>query len=71
MKWFGKILGIITILIAIYNFDVYNFNRSIVAILLFLSGVLSLSLNEKLNRIVRNTAVVLAVFLIMKILIVG
>ena len=71
MRLVGIIIGIVCIFIAIYNFDLHNFNRSIISILLFLSAVLTLSRNEKLNNFVRNAAVALAIFLIMKLLITG
>jgi len=71
MKLFETILAVICIFIAIYNFDFYNFNRSIVSILLFMSSILVLSRNKKLNKIIRNAAIALAIFLIMKILITG
>ncbi len=71
MKLFEMILAVICIFIAIYNFDLYNFNRSVVSILLLMTAVLTLSRNEKLNKILRNATVFLAIFLIMKILITG
>jgi hypothetical protein len=71
MKLFETILAVIAIIIAIYNFDLDSFNRCIVSVLLFMTGILTLSRNEKLNRILRNLAVALAIFLIMKILITG
>jgi len=71
MKLFETILGIICIIIAIYNFDFYDLNRSIVSVLLFMTGVRTLSRNEKLNEILRNASIFLAVFLLMKILITG
>ena len=71
MKLLETILAVICIFIAIYNFDFYNFNRSIVSILLFMSSILVLSRNKKLNKIIRNVTGALAIFLIMKILITG
>jgi hypothetical protein len=71
MKLLGIVLGIIAILIAIDNFDIYNFNRMIVSILLFMSGILTLSRNEKLKERIRITAVALVIFVIMKLLITG
>ena len=71
MKLFETILAVIAIFIAIYNFDLDSFNRSIVSVLLFMSAILTLSRNKKLNNIIRNAAVALAIFLIMKILITG
>lgn len=71
MKLFETILAVICIFIAIYNFDIYNFNRSVVSILLLMTAVLTLSRNRKLNKILRNATIFLAVFLIMKILITG
>ena len=69
MKLFETILAVICIFIAIYNFDIYNFNRSVVSILLLMTAVLTLSRNQKLNKILRNATVFLAIFLIMKIFI--
>jgi hypothetical protein len=71
MKLFETILAVVCIFIAIYNFDFYNLNRSIISILLFMQAVMILSRNKKLNKILRNASVGLAVFLIMKILITG
>ena len=71
MKLFETILAVIAIFIAIYNFDLDSFNRCIVSILLFMSAILTLSRNKKLNKIIRNATVALAIFLIMKILITG
>ena len=71
MKLFETILAIVCIFIAIYNFDIYSLNHCIVSVLLFMQAVMLLSLNKKLNKILRNASVALAVFLIMKILITG
>jgi hypothetical protein len=71
MKLFETILAVICIFVAIYNFDIYNFNRSVVSILLLMTAVLTLSRNQKLNKILKNATVFLAIFLIMKILITG
>lgn len=68
MKLFEIILAIICVFIAIYNFDLYSLNHSIVSILLFMQAVMLVSRNKKLNKILRNVSVGLAVFLIMKIL---
>ena len=71
MKLFEIILAVICIFIAIYNFDLYDLNRTIISILLFMQAVMLLSRNEKLRKSLRNVSVALAVFLIMKILITG
>lgn len=71
MKLFEMILAVICIFIAIYNFDFYNLNRSIISILLFMQAGMILLPNEKLKKILRNASVGLAIFLIMKILITG
>jgi len=68
MKFFETIIAVICIFIAIYNFDLYSLNHTIVSILLFLQAVMLLSRNKKLNRILRNASVALAVFLLVKIL---
>ena len=65
------ILAIICVVIAIYNFDIYNFNRCIVAVLLFMQAIMLISRNRKLNRFVRNFSVFLAIFLIFKLLLEG
>ena len=71
MKLFEMILAIICVFIAIYNFDFYNLNRSIVSILLFMQAIMLVSSNEKLKKILGNISLFLAIFLIMKILISG
>ena len=65
------ILAIICIVIAIYNFDIYNFNRCIVAALLFIQAIMLVSQNRKLNRFLRDFSVFLAIFLIFKLLLEG
>ena len=65
------ILAIICVIVAIYNFDIYNFNRCIVAALLFMQAILLISRNRKLNRFLRNFSVFLAIFLIFKLLLEG
>ncbi|CAN5839646.1 hypothetical protein BH20ACI4_BH20ACI4_26880 [soil metagenome] len=65
------VLAIICIIAAFYNFDFYNPNQCIVSVLLFVTGVLTLSTNEKLNKVLRLAAVGLAVLLIIRILIYG
>ena len=69
MKLFELIIALVCIFIAIYNFDFYNLNRSIISILLIMQAVMLVSRHEKLNKILRNASVALAVFLIMKILV--
>lgn len=71
MKLFETILAVICIFIAIYNFDFYSLNHSIVSVLLFLQAVMLLSRNMKLKETLRNISVGLAIFLLMKILITG
>jgi hypothetical protein len=68
MKLFEVVLAVACILIAIYNFDFYNLNKTIVSILLFMQGVMLLTSNEKLKKILRNGSAVLAIFLILRIL---
>jgi hypothetical protein len=65
------VLAIVSVIIAIYNFDINDFNRCIVSILILLSAFLVLSNNKKLKEQARKTAIVLAVFLVLKILITG
>ena len=71
MKLFNMIVAVISIMIALYNFDLYDFNRYIVSTLVILSAVLIISPYRKLNEVVRSATVFLAVFLIMKLLITG
>ncbi len=65
------ILAIVCIIAAFYNFDPYNVNQCIVSVLLLVTGVMTLSKNEKLNKYLRWSAVGLAIFLIIRILIYG
>lgn len=65
------ILAIVCIIAAFYNFDFYNINQCIVSVLLFITGVLTLSRNEKLNKYLRFAAVGLAIFLMIRILLYG
>jgi hypothetical protein len=69
MKLLEIILALICVFIAIYNFNIYEFNRMIVSILLFMQAIMFVSRNRKLNKIIRNISVFLAIFLIMKILV--
>ena len=69
MKFLEVILAIVCIVIAIYNFDFYNPNRTIVSILLFLQAAMLVTRNKKLKKTLGNISIFLAIFLIMKILI--
>lgn len=71
MKLLEILLAIAAIFIAIYNFDIYNFNRCIVSILLLITAFLNLSPYENINKYVRYFGAFLTVFLIMKILVSG
>ena len=71
MKLFEIIIAVICVFIAIYNFDFYDLNRAIISILLFMQAIMLVSPNRKLNKLLRNASVALAIFLIMKILIGG
>lgn len=62
------ILAIICFIVALYNFDFYNPDRCILAVLLFMQAVLLISRNRKLNRFLVNASVFLAIFLIFKLI---
>lgn len=64
-------MAIFCIIAAFYNFDFYNTNQQIVSGLLFLTGVLTLSTNKKLNRVLRMVNVGLAIWLLIRILLYG
>ena len=68
MKLFEVIVAVVCIFIAIYNFDIYNLDRTIIAILLLMQAVMLLTSNKKLKKILRNSSVVLAVFLLARFL---
>lgn len=68
MKLFEIIIALVCIFIAIYNFDFYSLNRSIISILLAFQAIMLVSRNKKLNKALRNASVALAIFLIVKIL---
>ena len=71
MKPYKIFLAIVCVVLAIYNFDIYDFNRCIIAVLMFMQAILLISCNRKLNRILTNVSLFLAIFLICKILISG
>ena len=71
MRKIEIIMAIICIIAAFYNFDLYNANQCIVSVLLFITGVMTLSTNEKLNRVLRFSAVGLSILLIIRILVYG
>ena len=71
MKPYKIFLAIVCIVIAIYNFDIYNLNGCIISVLMFMQAILLLSRNRKLNRILTNVSVFLAIFLIFKLIITG
>jgi hypothetical protein len=71
MKPYKIFLAIVCIIIAIYNFDIYHLNGCIVAALMFMQAILLISRNRKLNRILTNVSVFLAIFLILKLIITG
>ena len=64
-------MAIVCIIAAFYNFDRYNFNQCIVSVLLFVTGVMTLSKNEKLNKYLRWASVGLTILLIIRILLYG
>lgn len=64
-------MAIFCIIAAFYNFDFYNRNQQIVSALLLLTGVLTLSTNEKLNRVLRMINIGLAIWLLIRILLYG
>ena len=68
MKLFETILAVVCIFIAIYNFDFYNLNRSIISVLLLMQAGMILLPDEKIKKFLRNASIGLAIFLIMKIL---
>ena len=71
MRKIEIIMAIICIIAAFYNFDLYNVNQCIVSVLLFITGVMTLSTNEKLNKSQRFSAVGLTILRIIRILIYG
>ena len=71
MKPYKIFLAIVCVIIAIYNFDIYHFNGCIIAVLMFMQAILLISRNRKLNRILTNVSLVLAIFLILKLMITG
>lgn len=71
MKLIEIAIAIVSILIAIYNFDIYNPNRCIASVLLLMSAVMTLSKNKKLNRFLRIASVILAIVLFFRLLMYG
>lgn len=60
-------MAIVCIIAAVYNFDIYNTNQQIVSALLLITGIMTLSTNEKLNKILRFSSVGLAIWLLVRI----
>ena len=71
MRILEVVLAVISIFIAIYNFDWYDFNRCVVSVLLLMSSYLTLSNNKKGKESVRKMAIALAIFLVLKMIFVG
>ena len=71
MKLIGIIIAVITIFIAIYTFDLHNFNSCVVSVLLLMSSALILVQNGKLNKFIRRAAILLTIFLLLKFLLIG
>lgn len=71
MKPYKIFLAIVCIVIAIYNFDIYNLNGCIISVLMFMQATLLISRNRKLNRILTNVSLFLAIFLILKLITTG
>lgn len=65
------VMAIICIIAAVYNFDFYNTNRQIVSGMLLLTGVLTLSTNQKLNGFLRFANIGLAIWLLIRIWLYG
>ena len=64
-------MAIVCIIAAVYSFDIYNINQQIVSALLLVTGVMTLSTNEKLNKILRLSSVGLAIWLLIRIWLYG
>lgn len=71
MKLIGIIIAVLMILAAIYNFDWHFFNSWLISALLLLGAALTLVQEGKLNKFIRRTAFLLAIFLILKLLLFG
>ena len=77
MNLIGKIIAVVTIIIAIYTFDWHTFNQIVIPILLMMSATLILLKDKrtpfarKLNDFLVKAGVVLAVILILKMIFIG
>jgi multisubunit Na+/H+ antiporter MnhC subunit len=77
MKLVGKILAVILIIIAFYTLDLENWDKTVIAILLFLSGVDLLLLDsesgnfQRLAKRLRRLAFTIAILFIIKRIIFG
>lgn len=65
------IMAIVCIIAAFYNFDFYNTNQQIVSGMLLLTGILTLSTDQKLNKFLRFANVGLAIWLLIRIWLYG
>jgi hypothetical protein len=72
MKIIGRILAVVLIIVAIYTFDWHTWNQILVPLLLLNAAALILTQeNRKLNTFFTRTSAILAIFLILKLLILG
>lgn len=69
MKIVGKILAVVLIIVAIYTFDRHTWNQILVPLLLLnCAAILLTEGNRKLNRFFTRISLVLAIFLILRML---
>ncbi len=77
LKILGGLLGVFLILVSVWSFDWNNWNKIIVSILLFLSGLITLSTNMQSEFLQKTRSFLLyicgiaAIFLVFKLLILG
>ena len=71
MKIIDLILAIICIIAAYYIFDLYSFNHCLSAVLLLLIAAKQLFKDKTLNKFINRISIILAIFLIIRVVIIG
>jgi len=77
MKLIGKIIAVVTIIIAIYNFDWHTLNQILMPVLLIIVATMILiqenksSFARKLHKFLVRASLAIAIFLILKTLFYG
>lgn len=77
MKWISRIIGIVCIIYAIYTADFREIHGLLISLILFLIGINGLSMDsekeilKKIGKYSSRFALLLTVFLLVKVFVIG